>query len=63
MDLALNVLKTSQLPLPREVEYIGVKEIRESDDKLMFILEVLKQTHDVLGLPYMSNEENYDQCE
>lgn len=37
LDLALNVFKTSQLPLPKELDYVGVKEVTESDDKLMFV--------------------------
>jgi len=51
MELALNVLKSSALPLPEPILQMDHSNLLSDDQCLLSILEVLKQTADILDAP------------
>ncbi|CDW89619.1 UNKNOWN [Stylonychia lemnae] len=49
MDLALNILKNSSIPVPDHTLTLNSQSLMENDECLLQFLEVLKQVHELLG--------------
>lgn len=49
MDLALNILKNSNLPIPDDVLNITSTHLMQTDSSILRFLEILKQIHDILN--------------
>eukprot|EP00347_Sterkiella_histriomuscorum_P018003 403347156 len=64
LDLALNILKNSQLPLPDQAIRLTSQIIQENDENLLIFLESMKQTHDIINYnssPSLNDAQNYSQ--
>ena len=61
MDLAINIIKNSSIPIPDEIQKMTGHMLVQSDQSLVVFLDKLKQVHDILSFGQSKLKQNHVQ--